>query len=111
MFLPISIAEKDCKWLYREIVMKFKKKEKRDYFEYIEISSGQPESELVRVPGLMSMELWNEITIRFLNDVSDSEPTAQISLLNQNSSEVVIEYYWNNYKTQTILFLMVPYII
>jgi len=76
----------------------------------VDCSSGFPECELVRVPWLMSKDIYNEITIDFLEKCMEAPALARLSLLNQPTTQAVIDYYWKLYQYKTFLF-HAPYII
>ena len=77
--------KKNTEWWQTEFVTKLLGKNKKEVFQKTELDPGQPETEIVRVPGLVGKHLNNEVTQELLEDVMNSEPTAQTSMVNQDS--------------------------
>lgn len=71
----------------------------------------QRETEFIRVKGLMSDKIYHPLTLRFLKAVGDSNENGKVTLVNQNSSEVCIDYYWNEYHLYTKICLQAPYVV
>ena len=67
---------------------KIRRKEKQfsEHFPDIKLGFNHPPSELMMVPYMMGRHLHNEITIDFLQDIIASDPSADISLVRQESS-------------------------
>jgi hypothetical protein len=68
------------------------------YFNGIKIGAGQPETEFIRVKGLMSEKIQHPITKSFLKDMKESRVFLKgVSLLRSEPCIELLGYYWNRY--------------
>jgi hypothetical protein len=85
------------RWWFEDIIMRGKLKLKSEFFPEISIQPGQPKSELIMNPFMIGKYLNNQIIHEFLEDVINSDPSADISVVNQESTKITIDYLWDMY--------------